>query len=377
MTTAIPLKHLARINERVLSDSTDLGREIRYVDIGSVGRGRLVKEPRRMRFSDAPSRARRLVQPGDTIVSTVRTYLRAVWPVSGEVDDLVVSTGFAVLTPTNVDPRYFSWWVLSDSFIDEVVARSVGISWPAIKASELGDLPIRVPTLVEQRAVADYLDIETSRIDALISKKRRMIELLDERLREVERSVTLSANAPRVPLRWTMSIGSGEGLPSSTLSDNPVGGVPVYGGNGLMGYTPMQSRVNEHSIAVGRVGALCGNVHLVDPPAWITDNALWVRAIRGFDREFLATALRAANLNTAADRTAQPLITGETVKNLAIPQPSEDKQIEIAKAIRAARNKKMQLSDKLGRQLDLLRERRRALITSAVTGRLAVPGVAA
>ena len=80
MTTVIPLKRLVRINERALPESTDPEREIRYVDISSVGRGKLVKEPERMSFSDAPSRARRLVRQGDTIVSTVRTYLRAVWP---------------------------------------------------------------------------------------------------------------------------------------------------------------------------------------------------------------------------------------------------------------------------------------------------------
>ena len=117
---------------------------------------------------------------GDTIVSTVRTYLRSVWPIRGDTDDLVVSTGFAVLSPTDVDPRYFSWWVLSDTFIEEVVARSVGVSYPAINASELGDLRVRVPSLAEQRAIADYLDTETNRIDTLITKKRRMIELLEE-----------------------------------------------------------------------------------------------------------------------------------------------------------------------------------------------------
>ena len=95
----IPLKHLARINERALPDSTDPDQAIRYLDIGSVGRGELTDTPQRMYFREAPSRARRLVRTGDTIVSTVRTYLRSVWPVTGDTDDLVVSTGFAVLSP--------------------------------------------------------------------------------------------------------------------------------------------------------------------------------------------------------------------------------------------------------------------------------------
>ena len=133
MTSVIPLKHLARINERALAATTDPDREIRYVDIGSVGRGKLVHPPERMRFGVAPSRARRLVSDGDTIVSTVRTYLRAVWPINGDTDGLVVSTGFAVLTPTDVDPRYFSWWVLSDVFIEEVVAR---IGWSFVSRDQ-------------------------------------------------------------------------------------------------------------------------------------------------------------------------------------------------------------------------------------------------
>lgn len=177
----IPLKHLVQINERVLPETTDPGREIRYVDIGSVGRGRLVKQPKRMRFADAPSRARRLVSPGDTIVSTVRTYLRAVWPVGGDIADLVVSTGFAVLTPTGIDPGYLSWWVLSDTFIEEVVARSVGVSYPAISALELGDLHVHLPALAEQRAIADHLDVEAGRIDSIISKTHRTIELFAKR----------------------------------------------------------------------------------------------------------------------------------------------------------------------------------------------------
>ena len=177
----VRLKYLAGINERSLPEQTDPEHRIRYIDISSVGRGDLVDEPEVLRFEDAPSRARRLVRGGDTIVSTVRTYLRAVWPVAGDTDDLVVSTGFAVLTPKKIEPRFFSWWVRSDIFIEEVVARSVGVSYPAVNALELGDLQVRLPPASEQQAIADYLDTETARIDALITKKRRMIELLDER----------------------------------------------------------------------------------------------------------------------------------------------------------------------------------------------------
>src|SRR5690606_13110996 len=94
-----PLKRWVRINARTLSEKTDPDFEFRYVDIGSVKTGRLVKELERIRFEAAPSRARRVLRRGDTIISTVRTYLRAIWYVDEATDDLIASTGFAVLTP--------------------------------------------------------------------------------------------------------------------------------------------------------------------------------------------------------------------------------------------------------------------------------------
>lgn len=180
--TTTRVKYIARINQSALSESTDPDREVRYVDISSVGRGVLVAEPEVMTFSTAPSRARRLVSSGDTIVSTVRTYLRAVLPIKSPDPALVVSTGFAVLTPTaDLDPGYFAWAVQSDPFVEEIVARSVGVSYPAINASEIGDIRLPVPALADQRAIADFLDRETARIDAITVTLERQVVLLRER----------------------------------------------------------------------------------------------------------------------------------------------------------------------------------------------------
>ena len=163
------LKYLVRINQRALREDTPPDFEFRYVDISCVGRGALVVEPTGVTFEAAPSRARRLVRRGDTIISTVRTYLRAVWPVEGDVDDLVVSTGFAVLTPgALIDAGFLGWWAQSDACIEEIVARSVGVSYPAINASEIGDLEIYLPPLPIQRDIAALLVDETSKIDRVV-----------------------------------------------------------------------------------------------------------------------------------------------------------------------------------------------------------------
>lgn len=176
------LKHLVTINDRGLGENTDPDHSFRYLDISAVGRGKLADEPATMTFGNAPSRARRLVQNGDVIVSTVRTYLRAVWPVEGDCGDLVVSTGFAVLHPQEgVHPPYLAWLIQSDSVIEEVVRRSVGISYPAIGPSEIGEIPVWLPDVEVQRSIAAELASEVQRIEALISRQGEMVALLTER----------------------------------------------------------------------------------------------------------------------------------------------------------------------------------------------------
>jgi type I restriction enzyme S subunit len=177
----VPIKYLASINKNSLPENTDPDFEFIYIDISQINGGYLSGDPERIHFVDAPSRARRLVSSGDTIVSTVRTYLRAVWTVDDNANDYVVSTGFAVLTPEKIAHGYFSWWMQSSVFIEETVARSTGVSYPAINASELGEFKMRVPSSDQQQQIADFLDRETNRIDAIIGKCRESVALLRER----------------------------------------------------------------------------------------------------------------------------------------------------------------------------------------------------
>ena len=82
-------------------------------------------------FSAAPSRARRIVKPGDTIISTVRTYLKAIWYAENPGDDLVCSTGFAVLTPPKgANSKFINYLIQSEPFTDRVTAESVGTAYP-------------------------------------------------------------------------------------------------------------------------------------------------------------------------------------------------------------------------------------------------------
>lgn len=177
----IPLKHIGRINPEVLGEDVSPDHEMLYVDIGSVGQGRLTADPQPMLFDEAPSRARRVLRQGDSIVSTVRTYLRSAWFVRECAPGLIASTGFMVIRPhAKFDEEFVGWAVQSDSFIDDVVSKSVGVSYPAITSTEMSRIKIPVPPLPEQRRVAEYLGQETSQIDCLIEEYERQIALVEE-----------------------------------------------------------------------------------------------------------------------------------------------------------------------------------------------------
>lgn len=175
------LKHWVGINEAVLPETTNPDFEFRYLEIGAVGTGVLIDEPSTIRFADSPSRARRIVRSGDTIVSTVRTYLKAVWFAEDVNDDLICSTGFAVLTPRQeTAPKFVSYLAQSNAFTDRVTAESVGIAYPAIAESRLSSFHVCVPPLPEQTAIVKYLDKATADVDAAIARARRHVELLRE-----------------------------------------------------------------------------------------------------------------------------------------------------------------------------------------------------
>ena len=217
--SAKPIKFLCTYNDEVINDSTDNNYEIEYVDIGSVSASTGITKTETICFSKAPSRARRIVKDGDVIISTVRTYLEAIAPINNPPSNMVVSTGFAVIRPTSELHKDFAAYCLrAKGFIKEVVARSVGVSYPAINASDLVNISIPFVSIDEQAQIAAFLDHETAKIDTLIEKQQQLIELLKEKRQAViSHAVTkgLNPDAPmkdsgvewlgEVPEHWSVS----------------------------------------------------------------------------------------------------------------------------------------------------------------------------
>jgi type I restriction enzyme S subunit len=405
------LKYLVEVNARDLDENVDPGFEFRYLDIGSVGRGVLFEEPERMTLAEAPSRARRLVQSGDTIVSTVRTYLRAVWPVQGETDDLIVSTGFAVLSPgSRLDARYLGWVAQSDPVIEEIVARSVGVSYPAINGSEIGDIAVPIPSLSAQRAIADYLAAETARIESLVAAEQRRAELAVSRVVALTQALVLGRvadhseirNEPGGPLQpvppaWTLR--RNKSFMKEVADLSTTGQEELLTVSHITGVTPRAEKDVTMFLADTNEGyKLVGIGDLVINTMWAWMGALGVSRTAGIvspaygvyrfvdpaaDPRYFDALFRSPAYVVEMTRYSKGVWTSrlrlypESFLAIRTPFPPPEEQARIADAVEELHAEQDRQVNLFIRGVELLKERRQALITAAVTGQIEIPGVAA
>ena len=149
------LGDLARVNPEQLGSRTDSDYLLEYLDITAIERPGVFGSSRTFRFSEAPSRARRLAREGDILVSTVRPYLRNFARIREAPDNLVVSTGYAVIRPEDgVDGGFLYQHVLSARFVEFLKPRMSGSNYPAITADDVEAYPLFLPPLPEQRKIA-------------------------------------------------------------------------------------------------------------------------------------------------------------------------------------------------------------------------------
>lgn len=153
-----------------------------YIDISSVNREtKRVEEASEILSCEAPSRARQIVKTGDVLVSTVRPNLNAVAHLDSCFNNAVASTGFTVLRPKidKLNARYLYYWVRTSYFVEDMVKKSTGASYPAVSDSIVKKHTIPLPPLEEQGRIAAILD----RADAIRRKRQEAIALTEELLR--------------------------------------------------------------------------------------------------------------------------------------------------------------------------------------------------
>ena len=294
--------------------------------------------------------------------------------------------------PTNISSGYLHYWLTT------VDAAQFAKPGPVPSMDDSAVLNLRVPIISRrhQRAIADYLDTETARIDALITKKRRMIELLDERSRSAVAERLDSLEGGDVHLSHVARIYSGSGFPLS-YQGKDVGDYPFFkvsdlassqDGRWIDSAPNWVDRATSRrlgcrlapvgSVLFPKVGAaLLGNQRRITRVMAAFDNNLMAVTSTVLEPRYLRYVLALVDLGGLANPGPVPSVNEGVVGSLPVKVPSSDVQVSIADALDTILDAHSRLASRIELEIRLLEERRQALITAAVTGELSLPGVAA
>ena len=294
---------------------------------------------------------------------------------------------FCIDTAYYIDKRHtkanlrWLYWMLQTLGLD-MFSEDTGV--PGLSREKAYRVHVPYPPLPEQTRIANFLDEQTARIDALIAEKERLDALLGEyRGSLISAAVTgyldVSAgtavpktekrNEPvtNCQLKHLASMKSGESISSDEiLQDGPY---PVYGGNGLRGYTGNYTHAQTGPL-IGRQGALCGNVTFVSGAFWATEHAIVATPREGVWPRWLFWLLEGLDLNQYSVAAAQPGLAVEALTRVRTVKPQFSTQVRIANFLDEQTARIDDLRNHCREHIALLREYRSSLISAAVTGQL-------
>ena len=326
-----------------------------YIDIGSVdgGAGRIVS-PKEIVPEEAPSRARQIVHAGDTVFSTVRTYLRNIAYIDHQYDGQIASTGFCVLRPVGVHPRYIFHYVRSSDFIRKITAQQRGVSYPAVTDAQVKGMTIPIPPLAEQHRIVAAIEEQSSRLDAGMVA----IDRVRHALRRMRVSLLHSAVTGRLvqadPMRWDIrSLPSLGKLDRGRSRHRPRNDASLYGGAypfiqtgdvttadpWIDNYTQTYSDAGLAQSQLWPKGTLCITIAAnIAKSGILTFDACFPDSVVGFvalDGEVatrwvdLVIRSMQGRLERLAPATAQKNINLRVLRSLEIPFPSQFYQAEV------------------------------------------------
>ncbi len=373
--------------------------EFHYVDIGSIDKStQTIGEPKTFLGRDAPSRARRVIQEGDVLFSTVRTYLKNIAAVPEHLDGALTSTGIAVLRASAaIESRYLFNWVCSDEFVGKMSGAQDGTLYPAVTDKDVSGANIPLPPLPEQERIVRKVDGLTARtararkeldgIPTLIARyKQRLLALAfageltaawrtangglkpvtGRKARDVRSKYSSSENDDFIPpyvipLNWSWlrlpEIGD---LDRGKSRHRPRNDPKLFGGaypfiqtgdvraaNRVL--TEFSSTYNEFGLEQSRlwpIGTVCITIAAnIAETAILGIEACFPDSIVGFlpdiDRmssdyvEYFIRTMR-SELEAFAPATAQKNINLNVLSSVRVPVPPKEEQAEIVRRIESA-----------------------------------------
>jgi type I restriction enzyme, S subunit len=243
----VELRTIAAINRRSLPSSTDNNYKFRYLELSAVDRGRVSLPKEMTAFGDAPSRARRIVQKGDVLMSMVRPNLEGFAHISGEASNIIVSTGFAVITVEKADPSFIYHALFGSKIVGQLNRLLVGSGYPAINSTDVEELVLALPCkLDEQRKIAEILstwDEALEKVDALIEAKERRKKALMQQL------LTGKKRVKGFSKKWIKVSLSDVAENIADQNKGRMGTESLYGVTKAEGVVPMREHVKGESFA--------------------------------------------------------------------------------------------------------------------------------
>lgn len=368
----------------------------------------------RSEVTDAEARADDLsiykrVRGGDVVINRMSAYQGALGLAS---QPGVVSPDYLVLEVIrSVDPAWLSYAFRSTWFVAEMAARVRGIGsmdqgnvrTPRINWEDLSRIELSVPSTRQQRAIANYLDAETKRIDAMVGILRSLAALHTERL--LAALAQALDDEPRHRLATVLtSIEQGWSPSAADFQRDDAATWAVLKLSAVTGgaYGPHHHKVlNEPPGANVKYEVRPGDLLMTraNTPDLVGDAVFVASTPRGLlmpdlvyrlryrldraDGQYLAFALRTPEvrnqISAIARGSSQSMVKlrGEDIKALTLPLPAKVRQRQLAARFLVDAQRAERVQAAMRQQTELLLERRQALITAAVTGQLEVPGVAA
>ncbi|QUW23377.1 restriction endonuclease subunit S [Sporosarcina sp. Marseille-Q4063] len=408
------VRYTSSMNKYTLSERTSKDLKINYIDIGSVNSDGHITNIETMNFSDAPSRARRITSKGDIIVSTVRTYLKAIAFIDWEQERLISSTGFAVITPNEkVVNKFMAYLFRTSIYLEEIESRSVGVSYPAINSSEIERLEMILPPLESQVNIVKYLDDISRNVSLIIqSKEKLIIKLVEKRQAVITEAVTkgLDPNMPmkdsgvewvgEIPAHWTTSrldftskvkarLGW-KGLKAEEYVDE---GYILLSTPNLRGREIEFDNVNyiteerylespEIMLEVGDVllvkdGSTLGITNVVRKlpmGATVNSSTAVIRPTNQVDSIYLYYYLTSTYIqdivNQVKDGMGVPHLFQADIKKFKVLLPTLSEQIQIGQFLDKSTYRIEQAIESIQFQIKILKEYRESLIYEAVTGKI-------
>lgn len=318
----------------------------------------------------------------------------------------IITSAYLTFRPTKCDSRYLAYLMRSYDLTKVFYSMGSGLR-QSLKYSDFKRMPILLPPIEEQRAIADFLDREIGKIDLLIEKQKSLINLLEYRfVTEVETQVVGGAIADswlsslpvgwkQVPLRTVADIAAG-GTPSSEVEQYWVGsddqdgiawlGIGDFTENGAVLTTERRltlKGLQSKRLPLGKPGTILYAMYAsVGSVSKLGIEGSWSQAIlgvspkNGVNGEYLYWALRAVKkqLPFYYRSNTQNNVNANQVKALKIPFPPLDEQKIIAEKLEASSELTQIAIYKCSELMQKLQLKKNALISAAVTGKVSVRG---